>query len=142
MKELQRTLTSGLEPGGSSEVELLPIPLELAKPFLQTLGRGLVRDGDCSVVDGALGLLSALNFLNGAGWAEHPIFPNTEVSLGPGHGKVLRHVWCCIYRFFERGSVPFSLEEFIGSLKDRSPDYSGGTVSVRRRLEAAKVIPA
>ena len=48
----------------------------------------------------------------------------------------------CIYAFFERGSVPFSLDDFIASLKDRAPDYSGGTVSVRRRLIAAKVIPA
>ena len=47
-----------------------------------------------------------------------------------------------IYAFFERGNVPFSLDDSIGSLKDRSSDYSGGTVSVRRRLEAAKVIPA
>ena len=28
------------------------------------------------------------------------------------------------------------------ALRDRAPDYSGGTVSVRRQLVAAQVIPA
>ena len=69
-------------------------------------------------------------------------FHPAKVVLGPGHGKVLRNLWCCVYAFFERGNVPFSLDDSIASLKDRAPDYSGGTVSVRRRLEAAKVIPA
>ena len=121
---------------------MLPIPLELAKPFLQSLGHGLTPANDFRVVDGALGLLAALNFLHGVGWTETPVFPSAKVILGPGHGKVLRNLWCCIYAFFERGNAPFSLDESIGSLKDRSPDYSGGTVSVRRRLEAAKAIPA
>ena len=136
----QRSLTSGLEP--SLVTELLPIPLDLALPFLSSLGRGLMPSGDKSVPEGALGILAALNFLYGVGWSDTPIFPTTKIILGPGHIKVLRHLWCSAYSFLGRGVVPFSLTESITSLKERGTDYSGGAVSVRRRLEAAKVIPA
>ena len=142
----QRSLTSGHEPSSAQNfqqsTELLPLPLELARPFLSTLGRGIIPPEDNRVTEGALGILAALNFLYGVGWADTPIFPTTKINLGPGQVKVLRHLWCCTYSFFEPGSVPYSLDDSIASLKERGCDYSGGTVSVRRRLEASKVIPA
>ena len=138
----QSKLDSSMSPFWKAGSELLPVPLELAKPFLQSLGRGLEIQGNLRVADGALGVLAALNFLHGAGWADALIFPDTRIYLGPEHIQLLRHLWCSTYAFFERGSVPFALDEAIGSLKERASDYSGGTVSVRRRLESAKVIPA
>ena len=124
-----------------AETELLPLPLELARPFLSSLGKGLISPEDKRVSEGALGILAALNFLYGVGWSDTPIFPAAKINLGPEHFKVLRHLWCCAYSFFGRGVVPFSLTDSIASLKEKSCDYSGG-VSVRRRLEETKVIPA
>ena len=89
-----------------------------------------------------LSVLAVLNFLYGVGRSDIPIFPNTKVSLGPGQGKDLRHLWGCVYALFERGSAPFSLNGEITTRKDRASVYVGGTVSVRRKLVAAKFIPA
>ena len=55
---------------------------------------------------------------------------------------MLRRLWSCVFAFFERGSVPFAINAEIATLKERVSDYAGGTVSVRRKLVAAKVIPA
>ena len=137
----QRTFTSGIGPLRKTRGELLPIPLKLAKPFLQTLGNG-TRSDVSYVVEGALGVLAALNFLHGVGWTDRPVFPPAKVILCPGHQKVLRNLWCSVYTFFERGEAPFELDAEISSLRERSSDYSGGTVSVRRKLIAEKVIPA
>ena len=68
----QRTFTSGIGPLRKTRGELLPIPLKLAKPFLQTLGNG-TRSDVIYVVEGALGVLAALNFLHGVGWSDRPV---------------------------------------------------------------------
>ena len=44
LKEQQRTFTSGFEPLGKNLGELLPTPLELAKPVLDTLGSRTLAD--------------------------------------------------------------------------------------------------
>ena len=38
------------------------MPLELAKPFLSSLGALVAQEDDFDVVEGALGALAALNF--------------------------------------------------------------------------------
>ena len=142
LAEQQRSSTFGIKPGGNSTEALLPIPLDLAKIFWLQLGAGIASEVRSRVVEGSRGALAALNFLYGVGWTEVPILPQAEIVLGPGHHRVLRHLWCCLYSFFDRGDGPFCLDDEIAALRERSSDYSGGTVSVRRQLEAAKVIPA
>ena len=44
LEEQQRTFTSGFGPLGKNLGELLPFPLELAKPFLDTLGSKTLED--------------------------------------------------------------------------------------------------
>ena len=82
LEEQQRTFTSGIGPLRKTRGELLPIPLELAKPFLQTpgtetrsdvryplalanpyldsLGTIVTKKVEYEVVEGALGVLAAL----------------------------------------------------------------------------------
>ena len=79
--------------GGEVETELLPVPLELARPFWSSLGRGIIPPEDKRVTEGALGILAALNFLYGVGWADSPIFPTTKITLGPGQMKLTNHWW-------------------------------------------------
>ena len=68
--------------------------------------------------------------------------PRGEVILGPGHERVLRHLWTSSLAFSDRGAVSFSLKDEIIALQERAPDYAGGTISVRRKRIAEKVIPA
>ena len=56
--------------------------------------------------------------------------------------RALRHLWTCSQLFLPRGAIPLSLDEHRQALRDRAPDYARGTVSVRRRLVADKVVPA
>ena len=103
----QRSSTSGLEPPRGMTDDLLPIPLSVAKPFLIaqcSCNRG-AREAE--MVEGALGMLAALNFLNGSAWTDHPIFPQRRVILGPAHERVLRHLWDSSVAFMDRGMVPF-----------------------------------
>ena len=145
LDEIQQTSPSGLGPRVGSGQDLLPIPIALARTFLTN---EFCRDADAGdnrsaeVVEAALGSLAALNLLHGAGWTEHPIFPAAPVILGPGRMRTLRHLWTCSQLFVRKGATPFSLDEHRQALQDRAPDYAGGTVSVRRRLVADKVVPA
>ena len=47
-----------------------------------------------------------------------------------------------VYMPFRARKCFFSFDDSISSLEKRASDYAGGTVSVRRRLVAEKVIPA
>ena len=142
LDDRQRSSTSGERPVEDSQAELLPIPLVTANPFFKRLGAGLATLEVQDVVAGAQGVLAALNLLYGVGWSERPIFPRTYSTLSPGQERVLRHIWCSVYAFLERGDAPFSLDAEISALRERASDYAGGTVSVKRKLVAAKVIPA
>ena len=56
----QRTFTSGFGPNGTSRVGLLPIPLALANPFLDSLGAKVTKEVEYKVVKRSLGVLAAL----------------------------------------------------------------------------------
>ena len=75
LEKERRSSTFGLEPPRGMTDDLLPIPLSVANPFLIaqcSCNRG-AREAE--MVEGALGMLAALNFLNGSGLTDHPILP-------------------------------------------------------------------
>ena len=142
LEKSQRTFTSGERPVAERTPKLLPIPLSLARPHITEHFRRKGDARDTEIVEAACGILAGLNFLYCVGWTDTPILPESQIELGPAHHSVLRHLWASAGAFLGRGVSPFDLGEQIQALRDRAPDYSGGTVSVRRNLVAAQVIPA
>ena len=142
LDRFQRSSSSGPEPCNGISAELLPIPIMLARPYLVSRCSLNRRSGEADLVEATLEVLAALNFLYCVGWTDHPMLPPARVTLGPSHERTLWHLWQSVDAFMSRGVIPFSLVEQTSALRDRAPDYAGGTVSVRRKLIARKVIPA
>ena len=136
------TSTFGLTASDDKNSELLPIPLSLASSFFQSSldPLGIVFSPECENL--ALGVLSALNFLYGAGWTKNPIRPDVIFRPGPAQCKSLVHIYSCCERALKADPVTFELFKEIRRLSERKASYGGAVVSVKRDLVADKVIPA
>ena len=90
----------------------------------------------------AIGLLTALNFLNCAGWSEHLIIPAAFDPLSSAQTAVVVHLFSAARRFLSSDEVPFDAPSERSLLLERKLNYAGEQVSVRRELFADKVVPA
>lgn len=77
-----------------------------------------------------------------AGWTSTPINQKPATGLSAGQRGAVNHLAEAAARFVELNCPTPSLEELRDELVHRKVDYNGNVVSVRRRLTAAKVIPA
>jgi hypothetical protein len=137
-----RTPASAVSALHGARHEFLPLPPSQARAWLQAQVVSLLPDRATLVVELVLGIISALNFLYVAGWTDCPIFPSSFARLTLGQTRALDHFLQASCNFLDVPAAPFVLAAERKELTQRRLGYGGDGVSVRRDLDAIKVIAA
>ena len=118
--------------------DVLPLPIEAVRAFAEGLPCVLESADAAAVVDTTVGVVLALNFLFGAGWAKHFISPVLFSSLSDFQRVLVTDlVKACLDFMADAKSFVYATE--WTDLMSKRINYCGEAVSVRRQLIADRV---